>query len=69
MAEFNHPKDPANGRYLCSPEHPMPKGAPGRWSHANASETDDERDFGGGEYCVRMACCDCGQTWWRELPQ
>lgn len=37
--------------------------------HEDASETDEERDFGGGEYCVRIKCPVCGHGWWKELPQ
>jgi hypothetical protein len=69
-ATFDHPKDPANGRFLCSPEHPMPFNAPGRWSHRNASEVDDSQEDGwpSGD-TVRMKCPDCGASWRMELPQ
>ncbi len=40
-----------------------------RVRHEDAAETDDERDFGGGCYCVRMRCPSCGHSWWKELPQ
>jgi hypothetical protein len=58
----------------CTRERPWdaklyPLGEGDRVSHENATETDDERDFGGGCYCVRMKCPDCGTTWWKELPQ
>jgi hypothetical protein len=42
------PKDPANGRFLCTLAQPMPHGAGGRWSHA------DLADAGG---CAE-GCCD-----------
>jgi hypothetical protein len=71
MAEaFDHPKDTANGRYLCSPEHPMPAGAPGRWSHTNVYEVDGSQEHGwpSGD-TVMMKCVDCGCSWRTELPQ
>ena len=60
------PKDPANGRLLCSPEHPMPKGAEGRWSHTNVHEEGDGCFDG---CCADYRCRDCGHTWRQELPQ
>ncbi len=64
-----HPRDPANGRYLCSPEHPMPKGALGRWSHTNVSEVGEQEDgYPGGDW-QKYECADCGYTWKAELPQ
>ncbi len=67
---FTHPTDPANGRFLCSPEHPMPANAPGRWSHTNVSEVDNSQESGwpSGD-TVRMRCADCGFSWRMELPQ
>jgi rubredoxin len=56
----------------CWPEKPWDRQAlaPGtRVQHHGAEATDDERDFGGGEYCVRWKCPNCGHTWWVELPQ
>ena len=50
-------------RQVCSPESPMPKGAPGRWEHTNTKEIYD-----GGDY-ARYRCDDCGHEWEEELPQ
>ena len=53
-------------RFLCSPEHPMPKGASGRWAHTNVSE------YGDGCFegcCADYVCADCGHKWREELPQ
>ena len=33
-----------NGRQLCSPEHPMPKDALGRWEHTNVKEVGECMD-------------------------
>lgn len=58
--------NPENGRFLCSPEHPMPKGATGRWEHTNAHE------YGDGCFegcCADYVCDDCGHKWREELPQ
>ena len=64
-----HPIDPASGRFLCSPEHPMPKGAKGRWVHTNVVEDGEQRN---GWPCgddQDYRCVDCGHTWTEELPQ
>lgn len=50
-------------RLECTPDSPMPRGAPGRWSHAGAHETRDDGDT------RRMECRDCGHAWTEELPQ
>ena len=63
------PIDPANGRPLCSPEHPMPKDATGRWSHTSVEQVGHGEDYGGGCYVVTYRCRDCGKTWEQELPQ
>lgn len=55
----NWPIDQANGRFLCSPDHPMPKNASGQWSHTNYVSD-------GGCYegcCDDYKCKDCGATW------
>lgn len=57
------PRDPANGRFLCSPERPMPKDATGMWSHTGTTCT------GYGDYADYYKCNDCGQTWSEELPE
>lgn len=31
-----------SNRQICSPEHPMPKGAPGRWAHTNVEEVGEQ---------------------------
>ncbi len=69
--EFYHPKDPDSGRYLCSPENPMPKDAPKniRWIHSNLEEVgEQENGYPSGDI-VRYRCKDCGATWRQELPQ
>jgi hypothetical protein len=59
------PRDPANGRYLCAPAHPMPKGAPGHWSHTNPVD-----DGGCSEGCCDdYKCKDCGHAWRVEAAQ
>ena len=60
---------PEREPYVCTAESPWDpsRGTPA--IHPQAAETDEERAFGGGEYCVRMACPHCGHRWWKELPQ
>ena len=53
------------GRQVCSPEHPMPKGAAGRWAHTNVREVGGCMDGCCADYC----CVDCGHMWREELPQ
>ncbi len=59
--DFRHwPRDTLLGDYQrCAPAHPMPKGAPGKWSHAGAIV--DRRAEDGGVDWYR--CADCGATW------
>jgi hypothetical protein len=68
---FDWQRDPANGRYLCSPQYPMPAGRPRdeRWSHTHVEEV-GEQGYGypGGDI-VTYRCKDCGHTWRAELPQ
>jgi len=61
----NWPRDPANGRYLCAPEHPMPNGAPGQWSHTNVVSDGECADG----CCDFYKCKDCGHRWRVEVPQ
>lgn len=67
--EFNAetwPRDEkATHRFLCAPAHPMPKGAPGQWSHTNAQ--DDGECYDG--CCDDFKCADCGHTWRVECAQ
>lgn len=67
----NWPKDPANGRYLCSPEHPMPTDAPKevRWSHASFREVGPQGEHGLGCSATLYECVDCGVRCRSELPQ
>jgi hypothetical protein len=53
-----------SGRSICSPENPMPKGAPGLWAHTNVKEI---HDWGDGT--VEKRCSDCGHEWTQELPE
>ena len=68
---FDHPKAPS-GRFLCSPEHPMPKDVPEwtRWEHTNFVEVDGSQKDGWpcGD-TVLMRCTDCGLEHRIELPQ
>ncbi len=57
------PRDPANGRLLCAPEHPMPKGSPGQWSHTNVKSDGDS------DYVSYFKCSDCGHQWAEEIPE
>jgi hypothetical protein len=63
------PRDPANNRFLCAPEHPMPKGAAGMWAHTNIETVGDESDFSTGQEFDRRRCKDCGVEWSEEVPQ
>ena len=59
------PRDPKNGRLLCAPERPMPRGAEGRWSHSDVQETGECSDG----CCAYYRCVSCGASWRQELPQ
>ena len=58
--------NPENGRWICGPEHLMPKGADGRWEHTNVIEVGDGCADG---CCADYKCLDCGHQWREELPQ
>lgn len=63
MSDFtNWPRDPANGRLLCSPTHPMPKGAAGLWSHTSVVSDGTCSDG----CCDDYKCNDCGHEWRSE---
>jgi hypothetical protein len=51
-----------DGRFLCSPERPMPKYADGLWLHPNAVVTGDCAEG----CCDYLKCPDCGVTWRKE---
>lgn len=55
--------NPVNGRFICTPELPMPNGAKGSWEHTNAHETDWDSD-----YSMEYQCDDCGHRWLVEMP-
>jgi hypothetical protein len=64
----NWPRD-AEGRYLCTPERPMPaerdRDMTGqRWVHADAHEEDS-----GSDYSAIYKCRSCGHRWSEELPE
>lgn len=63
------PRDAANGRLLCAPEHPMPKGAPGQWAHTNVVGTGGSSDFHLGQEFDDRRCKDCGASWSEEVAQ
>lgn len=56
------PRDPANGRLLCSPERQKPENAAGLWAHTNV------RVVGGCSdgCCDDFQCRDCGEKWRSE---
>lgn len=56
-------------RVLCTKDSPWDGKTGRRVEHEDAVETEEERDFGAGEYCVKMRCPNCGWWWWKELPQ
>ena len=53
------------GRQICSPEHPMPKGDPGRWAHTNVEDAGECSDG----CCDYFRCKDCGHHWKEEVAQ
>lgn len=57
------PKDAETGRFLCSPEHPMPKGATGRWVHTNVEEVGPQRNAWPCGDDQDYRCKDCGHQW------
>jgi len=59
------PRDPANGRFLCAPEKPMPRNAPGQWAHTNPKWLRDNYDSTVDYY----RCQDCGHEWGSEVAQ
>ncbi len=63
------PREPANGRLLCAPDRPMPKGAPGSWAHTGTETVASEGDFSTGQEYDKCRCKDCGHEWWHEVPQ
>lgn len=63
------PRDPANGYYVCAPDRPMPKDAPGRWAHTNIRTVGGDSDFHLGLEYDRRRCQDCGVEWEEEVPQ
>lgn len=63
------PRDPANGRLLCAPGKPMPKGAPGQWAHTRVETVGTESDFQYGTEYDRCRCKDCETEWEHEVPQ
>lgn len=65
------PKDPANGRYLCAPAHPMPKVVPASslWAHTNIESCGSSSDFALGQEFDDRRCKDCGMSWSEEVAQ
>lgn len=65
MSAAEHPRDPAAPhRFLCAPAHPMPKGAPGQWSHTNLKSDGSDSDYYDGYICQ-----DCGHAFRVEVPE
>lgn len=54
-----------DGRLLCTPERPMPKGADGAWLHPWATIVGD--CFEG--CCDDYRCFACGHEWRQECAQ
>lgn len=65
VSDADWPRDPANGRLLCAPAHPMPKKALGQWAHTNV-EPNGECSDGCCDYYV---CRDCGLRYCVEVAQ
>ena len=61
----NWPRDPATDRLLCSPEHPMPRGAPGQWAHTSVSSVGTCPEG----CCDDYECADCGTQWRVEAAE
>jgi len=57
------------GNYLCAPNHPMPKNAPGRWEHTGAHEVGEQENGWPGGDIITVECRDCKLRWREELPQ
>lgn len=57
-----------NGRHTCTKDDPWTPEKSTRAEHPDAV-TVDERDFGGGEYCVHYKCPHCGKAFLVELSQ
>lgn len=57
--EREWPLDPVSGRFLCTPEKPMPRGAKGLWSHEKYV-VDRECSDAEVDYC---SCESCGAEW------
>lgn len=55
----DYPIDPANGRWLCTPEKPAPYNAQGQWAHTGATCTGENYE-GDVDY---YKCADCHVTW------
>lgn len=64
----NWPKS-QSGRLLCSPDHPMPKDASGRWEHTNSGEVGEQESGWPSGDVITIQCADCGAKWKEELPQ
>jgi len=71
MFNTNWPKDPVNGRYVCTSEKPMPKNAPQntKWSHSSIKEIGPQINHGLGCETTQYHCTNCKTTWTSELPQ
>ena len=64
-----HPKDPANGRWLCTPEHPYNPDLDGVWAHRDTHEVGEQEDGWPGGDIITIECRTCGIKWKQELPQ
>lgn len=57
-----------NDRHICTADDPWTPEKGKRAIHPDAVSGED-RDFGGGEYCVSYKCPHCGKNFYVELPQ
>lgn len=55
-------------QYTCTALEPWTPEKSTRAIHPDA-ELIDERDYGGGEYCEKYECPNCGLIFEVELPQ
>jgi hypothetical protein len=65
-SQFNWPKDPESGRYICTKEKPMPVNHShiGRlWMHLDADVIEEDGRQGFDE---KYKCPHCGVMWWTE---
>lgn len=57
--------------FVCTADDPYTpeKSGKNRVEHPDAVSHGEDRDYGGGEYCVSYKCPHCGKSFEVELPQ